>query len=83
MHCKTIAATDAGIELFAAADPAADKRAESHAEGVVHDRSRLFAGDEGLIFARGTQASRVSDRFIQAMAQHRHWNRELKGQVPA
>jgi catalase len=83
LHCKTIAATDAGIELFAAADPAADKRAESHAEGVVHDRSRLFAGDEGLIFARGAQASRVSDRFIQAMAQHRHWNRELKGQVPA
>jgi catalase len=83
LHCKTIAATDAGIELFAAADPASDKRAESHAEGVIHDRSKLFAGDEGLIFARGTQASRVSGKFIQAMAQHRHWSRELKGQVPA
>jgi catalase len=83
LHCKTIAATDAGIELFGAADPASDKRAASHAEGVMQDRSKLFAGDEGIIFARGAQTGRVSAKFIQAMAQHRHWSRELKGQVPA
>ena len=83
LHCKTIAATDAGIGLFAAASPADDKRAESHAEGVMQDRVKLFAGDDGLIFARGTQANKVPARFIQAIAQHRHWHRELKGQVPA
>ena len=83
LHCKTIAATDAGIGLFAAASPADDKRAESHAEGVMQDRVKLFAGDDGLIFARGAQANKVPARFIQAIAQHRHWHRELKGQVPA
>ncbi len=83
LHCKTIAATDAGIGLFAAASPADDKRAESHAEGVMQDRVKLFAGDDGLIFGRGAQANKVPARFIQAMAQHRHWHRELKGQVPA
>ena len=83
LHCKTIAATDAGIGLFAAASPADDKRAESHAEGVMQDRVKLFAGDDGLIFARGVQVNKVPARFIQAIARHRHWHRELKGQVPA
>ncbi|MGZ8394115.1 MAG: catalase [Nitrospira sp.] len=83
LHCKTIAATDAGIELVAAADPAADKRAESHAEGVMQDLSKLFAGDEGIILARGTQTGQVPSTFIQAIAQHRHWSRESKGQMPA
>ncbi|HVG02092.1 MAG TPA: catalase-related domain-containing protein, partial [Nitrospira sp.] len=83
LHCKPIAATDAGIDLFAAADPASDQRAQSHAAGVIQDRGRLFAGDEGIIFARGAQPSRVASKFIRAIAQHRHWNRELKGQLPA
>ena len=83
LHCKPIAATDTGIDLFAAADPAADQRAQSHAAGVIQDRGRLFAGDEGILFARGAQTSRIAPKFIRAIAEHRHWNRELKGQVPA
>ena len=83
LHCKPIAATDAGIDLFSAADPGSDQRAQSHAAGVIQDRGRLFAGDEGIVFARGAQTSRVAAKFIQAIAQHRHWARELKGQMPA
>jgi catalase len=83
LHCKPLAATDAGIDLFAAADPAADQRAQSHAAGVIQDRGRLFAGDEGILFARGAQTRRIAPKFIRAIAQHRHWNRELKGQMPA
>ena len=71
------------VHALAAASPADDKRAESHAEGVMQDRVKLFAGDDGLIFARGVQANKVPARFIQAIARHRHWHRELKGQVPA
>ncbi|MBA2484676.1 MAG: catalase, partial [Nitrospira sp.] len=83
LHCKTIAATDAGIELLTAADLASDKRAVSHAEGVMQDPNKLFGGDEGIILARGTQTSQVPIKFIQAIAQHRHWSRESKGQMPA
>ncbi len=83
LHCKPIAATDSGIDLFAAADPASDQRAQSHAAGVIQDRGRLFAGDEGIVFARGAHTSRVAPKFIRAIAQHRHWARELKGQQPA
>ena len=78
-----IAATDAGIDLFAAADPASDQRAQSHAEGVMQDRGKLFAGDEGIVLGGGSQRSRLASKFIQAIAQHRHWSRELKGQMPA
>ena len=83
LHCKTIAATDAGIELLSAAQLGADKTAKRHAEGVRPDESKLMAPDEGIIIGRGTQTSQVAATFIKAIAQHRHWDRESKGQVPA
>ena len=39
--------------------------------------------EEGIIVSREAQIERVSAAFIQAIAQHRHWKRELKHQVPA
>jgi catalase len=82
LHCKTIAATDAGIDLVLAAHLGADKTAKTHAEGV-QDEHDLLAPDEGVILSRGAQLSQVAGKFINAIAQHRHWNRETKGQVPA
>ncbi|MDK2744097.1 MAG: catalase [Nitrospira sp. BO4] len=83
LHCKPIAATDAGLELLLAAQPGGDKKAISHAEGVVHDETKLLAGDEGIVTGRGTQIVQVAGKFIKALAQHRHWDRESKGQMSA
>ena len=83
LHCKTIAATDAGIELLSAAQLGSDKTAKSHAEGVQHDEHKLLAPDEGIIMDRGAPISQVAATFIKAIAQHRHWDREAKSQVPA
>ena len=83
LHCKTIAATDAGIELLSAAQLGSDKTAKSHAEGVQQDESKFMAPDEGVIMGRGAPTSQVAATFIHAIAQHRHWGREAKGQMPA
>jgi catalase len=37
----------------------------------------------GVIIGREAQASNVAAEFIHAIAQHRHWTREMKDQVPA
>jgi catalase len=83
LHCKTIAATDAGVELLLAGHLGQDKTARSHAEGVRQSESKLLITDEGVITGRGAQMSQVAAKFIRAMALHRHWDRELKDQVPA
>ena len=83
LHCKAIAATDAGIDLLLAAHPAQDKTSLSHAEGVQSDERPLLGADEGIIAEREDREGRVIAQFIAAIAQHRHWARELKGQVPA
>jgi len=83
LHCKPIAATDEGMDLLAAAQLGVDKTAKSHAEGVVQDPASLLAGDEGIVTGRGAQIGQVARTFIKAMAQHRHWARESKGQMPA
>lgn len=83
LHCKPIAATDEGIDLLAAAELGADKMAMTHAEGVPQNPESLLAGDEGIVTGRGAQIGKVAGKFIKAMAQHRHWDRESKGQMPA
>lgn len=83
LHCKPIAATDAGMDLLTAAQLGADKTAQSQAEGVLQDPENLLAGDEGIVTGRGAQIGQVAHKFIKALARHRHWEREGKGQVPA
>jgi len=76
-HCKTIAASGAGIELLRASSLGADKLPEPNAAG-----NQIIA-DEGVIISRNAQADDVAAKFLQAIAQHRHWGREMKDQVPA
>ena len=83
LHCKTIGATDAGVELLLAAHLGQDKTAKSHAEGMTQNEVKLLTPDEGIITGRGAHMGQVTAKFIKAMAQHRHWDREIKGQVPA
>jgi catalase len=83
LHCKPIAATDAGMDLLSAAQLGADKTSRSHAEGVLQEPKKLLAGDEGIVTGGGAQIGKVAGKFIKALAQHRHWDRESKGQMPA
>ncbi|MEP6887240.1 MAG: catalase [Nitrospirales bacterium] len=83
LHCKTIAATDAGIDVLVAAHLASDKTGKTHAQGVQQDEGALLVHDEGVVMSRGAQISQVAAKFIAAIARHRHWDREAKGQVPA
>ncbi len=83
LHCKTIAVTDAGVQLLLAAHPGQDKQSESHAESVIEDPNALLTSDPGIILGRSAKIGAIAEKFIRAIAQHRHWDRELKGQVPA
>lgn len=76
-HCKTIAATGAGVDLLRTSYLGADKIPEPNADG-----DQLVA-DEGVIISRQAQSGNVAEAFIKAIAQHRHWSREMKAQVPA
>jgi catalase len=83
LHCKAIAATDAGTALLEAAHCGEDRLALTHAEGLAADITKLLAGDSGIVMGRGSRMTDVAGRFVKAISQHRHWDRELKGQVPA
>jgi catalase len=69
-HCKTIAAIGAGGRLCSTC-------LERDGFDREHDRN---TEDEGLIIGHEGDARTVISRFIKAMAQHRHWARELKAQ---
>jgi catalase len=75
-HCKTIAATGAGIDLLRAADFDAENIPAPNAV-----KNQMVA-DEGVIIGRDVQAGDVAAEFIQAIAQHRHWRRETKDLIP-
>ncbi len=76
-HCKAIAATGAGRDVLAASylglkgaiDPDADGSAVATVNGVV------TGGDK--------QAAKVAAAFVDAIAAHRHWEREADDRVPA
>jgi catalase len=70
-HCKTIASTGAGSRLLRTACLGRD--------GSDHEGDRNTM-DEGLIIGREGESNGVAIKFISAVAQHRHWARELKAQ---
>jgi len=76
-HCKTIAATGEGLDLLRASYAGAELRAEKDGKEPPASAS------EGLIVNAASDARKVADDFIAAIAEHRHWNREKKGNVPA
>ena len=83
LHCKSIAATDEGVDLVAASHLASDKTAKTHNQGIERDERDLLEPDEGIIMSDGDRIGQVAAKFIAAIARHRHWDRELKDQVPA
>jgi catalase len=77
-HCKALAAYGEGVELLNGA----------HLKGVQlatnHDQKNMFS-DMGVVSARnGASMDAFTSEFIQAISQHRHWEREaVKDEVPA
>jgi len=67
-HCKTIAASGAGVELLAAAGivTAADEISRT---GKLEFRP-------GLVATRDAYAQGLGNEFVNAIAKHRHWERE-------
>jgi catalase len=76
-HCKALAATGAGVDLLRASYLGAEQiPAPNATANQIH-------ADEGIIVSRDAQAGDVATEFIKAIAQHRHWGREVKDLVPA
>jgi catalase len=76
-HCKTIATTGAGIELLRSSNLGMETIPEANTEG------NQIVIDEGVIIGRDARVDDVAAEFIKAIAQHRHWSREMKDHVPA
>jgi catalase len=76
-HCKPMAVTGAGVELWRASCLGGETNSESN------HRARQVATVGGVIIGREAQADNVAAEFIAAIAQHRHWTREMKDRVPA
>ena len=73
-HCKAIAATGLGVDLLNASSINGGKN-DSDTSQALEDR--------GVVIGSDAQAGKVATRFIEAIAQHRNWNREMEDQVPA
>ena len=65
-HCKTIAATGAGVELLRASYLGAHKIIGGNGKG------NQIVSDEGVIISRDAPVAKVAADFINAIAQHRH-----------
>jgi catalase len=75
-HCKAIAANDAAGELVRASC--------LEANGLNgKPKGDKPPGDAGLIIGPDAQTGKIATAFIKAIAQHRHWSREMKDAVPA
>ncbi len=70
-HCKAIAATGEGVDLLVASDIPGIKPKP----GLQSELGVVTSGD--------ATAKDVAVEFVKAIAQHRHWQRVQKSQVPA
>jgi catalase len=76
-HCKAIAATGAGVALLQASALGAKNAAKTAA------KENQIISDAGVVTSRSAQPGKVAAEFIRAIAQHRHWSREIPDAVPA
>ena len=67
-HCKSIAASGSGVGLVAKS--LGEKFSESDTTG------KLVATAEGVVTSRGPVTANFTTEFIDAIAKHRHWERE-------
>jgi catalase len=73
-HCKPIAAFGDGIQLLN----------QSQLPQIVTDgQLQGVLSDKGVVTSRDGDVNAFARAFVDAIAQHRHWNRENKETVPA
>lgn len=79
-HCKPLGATGEGVELLKVANLPDIKLAGKESAGkkvsAISDKGVVTTVDKGDI-------SSFNESFVEAIAKHRHWDREKKEQVPA
>ncbi len=77
MHAKAIAATGAGVDLLRASYLGTRGLLDGDpSDGEV-------SAEDGVVLAESAGADGMTEAFVEAVAQHRHWGREMKEQVPA
>jgi catalase len=69
-HCKTIAASGAGVELLQKAGIIRDS-----GEGAVKAEGTI--SQAGIVVGREDDVVRIAPAFVKGICQHRHWEREL------
>jgi catalase len=77
-HCKALAATGAGTELFPV--EGASAKPDGATTRAVDGRPGLPAGDPAVSTGSDGQVAKVMADFIRAVAQHRNWDREKRAQ---
>jgi catalase len=75
-HCKAIAATGEGVNLLAASSIGLEKLKKENS-----GKSKIFV--KAGVITSPNQTNKVATEFINAIAQHRFWERELNDRVPA
>ena len=90
-HCKPVGATGEGVELLEAARLEGVRLANGD-DGVVAEQGvvTLRNGNGGSVTDRVKSAVGIGDdldgfagKFVEALAEHRHWGRTQKEMVPA
>lgn len=71
-HCKAIAASGFGVGFLA--------KSLGGKFGETNTTGKLIAANEGVVTSRGPVTANFTTEFIQAIAQHRHWERENSSQ---
>lgn len=67
-HCKTIAASGAGVELLSSSGIVT--------AGDEVSRTDKFEFRPGLLASRESYVPGLGDQFVRSIARHRHWERE-------
>lgn len=75
-HCKPIAAMTEGIDLLRASSIKGVNLSQQGTCGQI-------LSDKGVITVCGpADVAAFSAEFVKAIAKHRHWDRDMKEQVP-
>jgi catalase len=79
-HCKPLGATGEGVDLLKVANiPDIQFSGQESTDKIIP-----VISDKGVVTAVSeSDRKSFNDSFIAAIAQHRHWDREKKEQVPA
>lgn len=76
-HCKAIAATGAGRDVLMASYLGLKGAVDRNGDGAP------VASVSGVVTGGDKQAAKVAAAFVDAIAVHRHWEREQDDRVPA